>query len=108
MNTHLNLSQPQSIGQHVNGGALALAATLRGYATWLRGYVLFLVLKSSSEGFLSGFLLGSSFFMLFGLLLWSWERDIQRERERERERESKRERETETDRESKRESFISL
>lgn len=33
--------------------------------------LLFLVVKSSSEGFLSGFLLGSNFFMFFGLLLKS-------------------------------------
>ena len=32
-------------------------------------YLLFLTVKSSSEGFLSGFLLGSSFFMFLGLLL---------------------------------------
>lgn len=37
------------------------------------GDLLFLSANSSSDGFLSGFLLGSSFFIVLGLLLRSWE-----------------------------------
>lgn len=35
-------------------------------------HLLFLTVKSSSDGFLSGFLFGSSFFMFLGLLLMSY------------------------------------